>query len=463
MVDANVSETANLLLDKHRLHFIGIGGSGMFPLVQILLEKGFVITGSDNNDSDIVKMERALGIPVVIGQRAENIKDADLIVYTSAVMDDNPELIAAKQSGIPTVERSILLGYITSLYTDCICVCGTHGKTTATSMLTQILLDAGKDPSAVIGGKLKSINAYGRVGGSSILACESCEFANHFRVLSPNIAVLLNIDNDHLDYYGTMQNLKAAFLSFCQKADKVLIYRGDEPNASEVASRVLGIKKISFGASKQNDYYPTNIRHPSGMNTCFTLCHRGEPLAELSLFVPGEHNILNAIAACAAAMEVGVAAHELKKGLANFKGAGRRFEFIGEKDGVTIVDDYAHHPTEIAATLRAAKKLPFRQVWALHQPFTYSRTKLLLNEFASALRTADHVVLTEIMGGREKNTEGVFAQDLADKLDGCRVFATQRQAADYVMAQAKPGDLVITLGCGDIYKAAKMMAFGRYE
>lgn len=456
----NVS--SDLLKDVKKIHFIGIGGSGMFPLVQILYKKGYIITGSDNNESDIVKMERGLGIDVIMDQKAENIKNSDLIVYTSAILNDNSELIAAKQSGIKTIERNDLLGYITSKYSDCICISGTHGKTTTTSILTQILLDADMDISAIIGGKLKSIDGYAKIGNSSILVCEACEYEDHFLKLYPDITVILNIDNDHMDYFKSMENLKRSFKTFCKSTRKTIIYNGDDANTTDV---VLGIdkKRISFGFSSKNDYYPGNINKISGLKTTFSLCKKGKIICEnINLLVPGEHNILNAVAALATAIEVGIPFEKLKYGLENFKGAGRRFEFIGEVDGVTVVDDYGHHPTEIEATLKAAKNCGFEKVWVVHQPFTYSRTKMLMDEFARVLSIADRVILTEIMGSREKNTLNVYSRDLAERIPGCKWFKTQKEAASYVLKNAKPGDLVITLGCGDIYKAAKMMVFDKY-
>ena len=434
----------------------------MFPLVQILHEKGFEITGSDNNESDILKMVRNLGIKVNMNQRAENIKNVDLIIYTSAVFDDNPELVAAKKSKIKTIERNDLLGYLTTLHSDCVCVCGTHGKTTTTSMLTQILLDSDMDPSAVIGGKLKSINSYARLGNSQIMVCEACEYANHFLKLAPDISIVLNIDNDHMEYFKTVENLKNSFGKFLNQTTKTVIYNGDDENVSDVVSAV-DKKRISFGFLPTNDFYPTNISRISGTKTKFSICRRGKIVAkDVEIFVPGRHNILNAVAAAATAFELKAPVEGILKGLFNFRGVGRRFELIGEKNGVTVVDDYAHHPTEICATLKAAKECGFKKVWAVHQPFTYSRTKMLIDEFAKALDVADRVVLTEIMGSREKNTFGVYAKDLAEKIDGCVWFKTQSEAAQYVLENADSGDLVITLGCGDIYKCAKIMVFGKY-
>ncbi|MCI8501162.1 MAG: UDP-N-acetylmuramate--L-alanine ligase [Oscillospiraceae bacterium] len=449
-------EGKNPLEGKKRLHFIGIGGSGMFPIVQILHSQGYLITGSDNNESDILKLVRGLGIPVQLGQRAENIEGAELIVYTSAIMDDNPELVAARESGLPLLERSDVLGYLTSLYDNTVCVCGTHGKTTTTAMLTQILMDSGADPSAVIGGKLHRIGGYGRVGHSGTMVCESCEFSDHFLKLHPDVAVILNIDEDHLDYFKTLENIIRSFRTFAEKAARLLIYNGDDANTRK-AVEGLGKEAVTFGFSEENDYYPANIISLGGTRQSFELFHQKSRIAEIRLNVAGRHNVLDAVAACAAALACGVPAEGLAAPLADFNGAGRRFELLGEVNGVTIVDDYAHHPAELRVTLEAAKKLDFKRVWAVFQPFTYSRTALLFDDFVEVLQIADRVVLSEIMGSREKNTYNIYSKDLCAKMPGSVWFDTFEEIRDYVLENAEPGDLVITLGCGDIYKAAKLM------
>ena len=445
-----------LLENKKHIHFIGIGGSGMFPLAQILHGKGYYLTGSDNNETDTLQMVREMGIPVTLGQRAENIEGADLIVHTAAIMDDNPELIAARASGVPTIERSVLLGEISAWYPAAICVSGTHGKTTTSSMTTQILLDAGLDPTCVIGGKLPAIHGGGRIGKSSAMVCEACEFVDTFLKLHPDIAVILNIDADHLDYFKTMENLIASFHKFASMATRAVIANGDDQNTLK-ALKDLDRRIITFGYASINDYYPANIEHVDGVTISFDLCRDSEILTPIRLHVPGDHNILNAIAACIAAHEVGASWEQCAKGLDAFHGAQRRFEVLGKFGGITVADDYGHHPTEITATLTAAKKLPFKRVWAVHQPFTYSRTAMLLDDFAKALSIADRVVLSEIMGSREKNTWNIYAKDLAEKIPGCVWFPEFPEIADYVVAHAEPGDLIITLGCGDVNKCAHMM------
>lgn len=446
-----------ILKNAKHIHFIGIGGSGIFPLVQILHGQGFRISGSDNNETETLAFERGLGIAVFLGQCAENIVGADLIVYTAAIMSDNPELCAAKASGVPTIERAELLGYLTSLYARCACVCGTHGKTTTTAMLTQLVLGAGLDPTAVIGGKLPIIGGSGRAGKSDVMICEACEFNDHYLQLFPDISIILNVDADHLDYFGSLENIIKSFAKFATLTTKTLIVNGSDENTRKAVAGVTGKEIITFGWDASCDYSPANVKNIGGARSTFDLVCGGRTLTQITLNIPGRHNVLNAVAACAAAIKLGVPIGLLGDLLATFHGAGRRFEVLGTVRGVTIADDYAHHPTELTATLGAAKELPFRTVWAVFQPFTYSRTKLLMDEFAAALSLADHVVMSEIMGSREKNTDGVYTAQLAAKVPGSVWFPAFPEIAAYVMAHAKEGDLVLTLGCGDVYKCAKMM------
>ena len=446
-----------LLRQIKRVHFIGIGGSGMCPLAEILHNEGYALSGSDNNESDTLSRIRALGIPVYMGQRAENIEGAEMIVYTAALLPDNPELVAAKASGIPTFERSKLFGAISRMYPNCIAVCGTHGKTTTTSMLAQILIEAGADPTCVIGGKLPLMGSNGRVGQSDTMVCEACEFVDTFLDLSPDMAIFLNIDEDHLDYFKTVDNLKASFTKFADLTSRTIIYNGDDERTLDALSRAAdGKTRISFGLSDACDYRAVNVRIEHSFAT-FDVAHHGETLGTVQLAVPGAHNVYNALAAITAALENGVTMAQCVAALAHFRGAGRRFEVFGTFRGVTIADDYAHHPKEIEVTLTAAKAMDYKRVIAVFQPFTYSRTAMLLAEFAEALSIADGIVMTQIMGSRERNTYGIYTADLAAKIPGSVWFETFEEVADYVARTAQPGDLVITLGCGDIYKAAKMM------
>lgn len=464
--------TDEILNRVHRVHFIGIGGSGMYPLVQILHAKGYQISGSDNNETETLDAVRKMGIKVYLGQRAENIEGAELIVYTAAIMSDNPELIAANNSGAYVCERAELLGLVTGWYNNAVCVSGTHGKTTTSSMLTQIFMCEGVDLSCVIGGKLPSIGGSGRCGKSDIMVCEACEFEDHFLKLHPDVAVILNVDEDHLEYFKNLDNIKSSFRKFAQSAEKAVVANGDDENTMD---SLKGIEKeiITFGFGRNNDY-SAKITEKKGLCTRFELYVKGEKQGEYEIHVPGDHNVLNALAAIAAARYCKVSYEGIAEGLRTFMGAIRRFEKICEINGVTIVDDYAHHPQEISCTLKAAKSLDFKRVWAVFQPFTFSRTKLLLDDFVTALSIADKAVITNIMGSREKNTYGIYTEDLASKIKGAVWFDTPHDVADQQTSQQKDynfgqvvdylaenvteGDLVITLGCGDVYKVAKRLA-----
>ena len=446
-----------LLKEIKRVHFIGIGGSGMCPLAEILHAQGYEVSGSDVNESETLARVRALGIPVAMPQKAENIEGAEMIVYTAALLPDNPELCAAKASGIPTFERSKLFGAITRIYNNAVCVCGTHGKTTVTAMLTHIFIKTDMDPSAVIGGRLPLTGTNGRVGKTENIICEACEFVDTFLDLSPDVAVILNIDEDHMDYFKTMDNLIASFTKFCNLTTRTLVINASDPEVLKAVENADAKQTVTFGYSKDCDFYPENISYTRGAYAKFDICHKGENICNVQLAVPGEHNVLNTLSAVAAAYVSGVAIKDSAAAVESFGGAGRRFEKIGEFNGITLVDDYAHHPKELEVTLRAAKEMDYKKVWAVHQPFTYTRTSLLMDDFARVLSLADEVVMTEIMGSREVNTLGVYTSQLAEKIPGSVWFNTFDEVAQYVVNHAESGDLVITLGCGDIYKAGKIM------
>lgn len=448
----------SLLKSVKRIHFIGIGGSGMCPIAEILHKEGYILSGSDNNETDTLARIRALGIPVTLGQRAENISGAEMIVYTAAILPDNPELVAAKESGIPTFERSKVLGAITRMYSDCICISGTHGKTTASSMLTQILLEAELDPSAVIGGKLPLTSTNGIVGHSERMVCEACEFCDHFLELSPDVAVILNVDEDHLEYFKNLDNIKRSFSKFASMATKTVIYNGDDENSCDAVRNAdtSGKQLISFGLSPDNDFRAVNIVNHDEYDS-YDLVKNGEALGTVALSVPGEHNVYNSLAVIAAAMSAGATFEQCVKGISDFHGAGRRFEKLAEIDGITIADDYAHHPKELEVTLKTAMNMGYKRVWAVFQPFTYSRTAILFDDFVRVLQIPDRCIMTEIMGSREVNTYDIYTSQLAEKIPGSVWFETFEEVAQYAVDNAESGDLVITLGCGDIYKAAKIM------
>jgi len=447
----------NILKGVKRVHFVGIGGSGMSTLAEILHSRGYIITGSDINESDNVDRMRALGIPVVLKHQEENLGDAELVVYTSAVNVNNPELAKAEKDGIPTIERGKLLGLITREYKNTISVAGTHGKTTTTSMLSQILIMGGFDPTIYIGGRLPLINANGRAGDSDIMVCESCEFQDHYLSMRPAVCVVLNVDADHLDYFGSIENVIESFRRFANLAEKAVIINADDKNTLRMAEGLSGKRVITYGFGEENDWSARNIRLVNGSYGQYDLYHKGEFFASVTLGVPGKHNISNSMAAAAAAHLCGASAEQIMEGLQSFKGAGRRFELLGTFAGVTVADDYAHHPTEIAATLNAAKAMGYQRVWAVFQPFTYSRTARHLDGFVESLSTADQVVLSEIMGSREVNEWGVSAEQITSRIKGAVYLPKFEQIADYVSNNVSAGDLVLTMGGGDIYKCARMI------
>ncbi|MBR2043316.1 MAG: UDP-N-acetylmuramate--L-alanine ligase [Clostridia bacterium] len=441
-----------ILEQVKNIHMIGIGGSGMCPLAQILHDKGYKLTGSDNNESEPLSRVKALGIPVTMGHFADNVKNAQLVVYSAAISKDNPELKEADRLGIPTMERSHLLGALTRYYDNVIGVCGTHGKTSVTSMITQILYLNKMDPTAVIGGKLPLLGSNGRIGKTETMVCEACEFVDTFLQMSPDVAVLLNVDNDHLDYFKTMDNLVLSFHKFVSMASLVFV-NGDDELSLKATDGIKG-KVITFGMKALNDYYAENIT-AGKKGFAFDAVKNGKVLCRIELNIPGKHNVYNGLAAVAVCAEMGVSADGIKSALEQFTGAGRRFEFLGEYGGFMLADDYAHHPTEIKATLTAAKALSFTKVTCIFQPFTFSRTALLKDEFVEALSIADEVVLTPIMGSREVNTYGIASEQIAEKLPNARVIDGFDNIADYIVENAKEGELVLTMGGGDIYKAAR--------
>ncbi|MBQ8550450.1 MAG: UDP-N-acetylmuramate--L-alanine ligase [Clostridia bacterium] len=450
----NLREEDKIIERVKRIHMIGIGGSGMCPLAEILHSQGYILSGSDNNESDPLKRVRALGATVYMGHAAENLGDCELVVYSAAISQENPELCEARRRGIPTMERSHLLGALTRRFDNVIGVCGTHGKTTVTSMITQILYLNNLDPTAVIGGRLPLLGTNGRSGKSENMVCESCEFVDTFLQLSPDVSVLLNIDDDHLDYFKTMDNLVLSFHKFISMSHTAYI-NGDDALAMRAAEGI-DAKVITFGLKNTNDFYADNIT-TGAFGYEFDAYKKGEKLGRVHMRIPGEHNVYNGLAAFAVAYDLGVAPADIDSALSKFTGAGRRFEFLYEADGVTLVDDYAHHPTEIEATLKAAKSLDYSRVIAIFQPFTFSRTALLKDEFIRALSHADKVLLTPIMGSREVNTYGIKSEDIAAGLADCTVLETFSDIANHVAKIKQPGDLLITMGGGDIYKAAYLI------
>lgn len=446
----------DLLNNVKKIHFVGIGGSGMCPMAEILNKEGFEITGSDIYESDTLERIKALHIPVYIGHKKENVLGKDLIVYTAAVKRNNPELLAAQEFNIPAIERSVMLGLVTKRYSKSIAVSGTHGKTSTTAMITQILTTGKADPTAIIGGKLPFIGGNSRVGKSDIIVCEACEYVDTFLQLHPYISVILNIDADHLDYFGSLENIKKSFNKFGNQTSGLIIYNGDDKNSFDTVNDI-NIKKLSFGLNENNDYYAKDITTKSGAKMSFSLMKKGQKLCDIKLNVPGKHNIYNALAAAVVADYLSIDTEFIKKALSEFTGVHRRFEILGNPNDIVVADDFAHHPTEITAILNSAMSMGFNTVWAVFQPHTYSRTAILINDFAKALSIADKVIISEILAVREENTYNIYSKDLGEKVPNSVCIDSFEDITEYIKNNAKPGDLVLTMGGGNVYKCANMI------
>lgn len=450
-----IRETDRLLNGIKKIHMVGIGGSGMCPLAEILKSMGYDVSGSDSIKTEKTDYLESIGIKVFIGQNGKNVEGAELLAFSAAIPNDNPERVRAKELGIPQMERSVLLGAITRKYDNVIGVSGTHGKTTVTSMITQILLLNKMEPTAVIGGKLPISGTSAVIGNSQTLVCESCEFVDSFLEFSPDISVLLNIDNDHLDYFKTMENLSASFRKFVSLS-KTSYVNGDDGLALKTVQN-LETKIITFGMNKTNDYYADNITDGK-FGFKFDVMKGGETLGSVEMHVPGKHNIYNGLVSFAVCYDMGVSPEGIADALYKFSGAGRRFEVYGTFKGITVVDDYAHHPTEIKATLNAAKSLNYNKVIAVFQPYTFSRVALLKDGMADALKIADKVFLTPIVASREKNIYGVSSEDIARQLNDATVISDYDELAKRMIESANDGDIIITMGAGDIYKIAKKIS-----
>lgn len=446
----------NLLNDIRRIHFIGIGGSGMCPLAEILRSEGFEISGSDMNEGETLDKIKSYGIPVFMGHAKENIEGSELVVYSAAIKEDNPERVAAKEQNIPCIERSVMLGIVTRRYKRSIAVSGTHGKTTTTGMLSQLLIGSGFDPSAIIGGKLPFIGGNSYVGKSDIIVCEACEYVDTFLELNPYISIILNIDADHLDYFKNLDNIKKSFHQFATQTTGLLILNGDDKNTMDAVNDV-DIEKITYGFGENCDYRAVNVSADKGVHEQYDLLYKGEKITNVKLIVPGKHNIYNSLAAAATAHFLGATPNEISENLHRFGGVHRRFEILGTPDGITVADDFAHHPTELTATLNAAMNMGFNKVWAVFQPHTFSRTAMLLDDFAEALKIPDVAIISEILPVRETNTYNVYSTDLGAKVPNSVCLDTFEEITDYVCKNAKEGDLILTMGGGNVYMCANMI------
>ncbi len=437
------------------IHFIGIGGISMSGLAAVLLKRGFTVSGSDSRESSLTEWLGGLGASVSFPQRADNITDEiDAVVYTAAIHPDNPEFRAAEEKGVPMLTRAELLGQLMKNYSTSVAVAGTHGKTTTTSMLSHIMMQGGLDPTISVGGILQSIGGNVRLGESGYFLTEACEYTNSFLSLFPTIALILNIDADHLDFFRDLDDIRSSFRRFALQvpADGALVINHSIPHLAQLTDG-LPCRVITYGIG-EGDYQAVNISWDAAGNGSFDLCKDGESLGRFCLCVPGEHNVSNACAALAAGFRLGLPADVMAAGLAGFTGTDRRFQKKGEIGGVTVIDDYAHHPTEIRATLQAAQKLPHGRLWCVFQPHTYTRTRALMDEFADALSLADKVVLADIYAARETDTLGVSSDLLREKLAGLGkeawYFPTFDEIETFLLENCGPGDLLITMGAGDV-------------
>ena len=443
---------AKFLTPGRHVHLVGIGGVSMRPLGLVLKGMGMVVTGSDMNSSVSTDELISQGIPVAIGHRAENVRGADCIIRTAAAHNDNPEIAAARAAGIPVFERAQAWGEIMKTYKNAICISGTHGKTTTTSMMTHILMEANLDPTVMIGGYLPLLHAGHRVGHGDTILLESCEYCDSFLNFFPTLAVVLNVEADHLDYFKDLADVQKSFHKFAELATFGVIANGDDEHTMQAME---GIDYVSFGLGNTNRIHADNMcpdwRH-------FDVVCDGEFYCHLDMGVLGKHNALNALAAAAAAWMMGIPGEAVSHGLESFHGAGRRMEFKGQFRGADVYDDYAHHPDELCATIDSVRaSMPGRRLVLAFQPHTYTRTKALFDDFVMQLRKADQVVLAEIYAARESNTVGVSSADLAAEVPGSVFCETLPEVTAYLRENIREGDVVITMGAGDIFRAGEAL------
>ncbi len=434
-------------------HLVGIGGVSMRPLGLVLRSMGMQISGSDMNASVSTDELISKGIAVSIGHRAENIAGADCVIRTAAAHNDNPEIAAARASGIPIFERAQAWGHIMRAYRHAICVSGTHGKTTTTSMLTHIFMQAQRDPTVMIGGTLPLLGAGHRVGHGDTIILESCEYCNSFLNFFPTTAVVLDIDADHLDFFKDLQDVERSFRRFVDLVPKdgLIVANGDDENTRDA---LAGLEYLRFGFGAGNDVRGENF---SPDYHSFDVICGGALYCHVSLGVIGRHNALNALAACAVAWRFGIAPEACARALESFHGAGRRMEFKGRYHGADVYDDYAHHPGELHALLEAARSMGYQRVICAFQPHTYSRTKALFADFVRELSVVDLAVLTDIYAAREQNMVGVSSRELSEQIPGSVYCPGLPQLTQYLAKIAQPGDLILTVGAGDVYKAGEKL------
>lgn len=445
------------------IHMIGIGGVSMSGIAEILYQWGFHVTGSNNTSSDITNKLETNGIKVIIGHNPENVIGSDIVVYTAAINQDNPELVSAKNLGIPTIERADFLGELTRCYEDTIAISGTHGKTTTTSMVSLCFLEALKDPSIQVGAVLPEICGNYKVGNSEYFIIEACEYVESFLKFSPKAEIILNIDNDHLDYFKNFENIKNSFIKYVKllPEDGLLVLNGDDCNCLSLSSHTKA-KVLTYGISNKNtNFFAVNIMFDDDGFAEFDVYHNNEFYDRIKLSVPGTHNILNSLACISLCNEYGISKSDIKNALSKFKGASRRFEFKGFINGASIYDDYGHHPTEIIATSKALMSKKYNKSWVVFQPHTYSRTQNLLDDFAKALLNFDNIIILDIYAARETNTYGISSKDLVNKINtfnkNAKYIPNFDDCVSYLKSNVKENDIILTLGAGTVTEIGELL------
>ena len=446
------------------IHMIGIGGVSMSGIAAILKNWGFHVTGSDWAKSETTDKLNDLGIKVTIGHNLEDVSNADIVVYSAAIKDDDPEMLEAKKLNVPTIERADFLGELTRCYKDTICISGTHGKTTTTSMISLCFLEALKDPSIQVGAFLKQLNGNYKVGNSEHFIIEACEYVESFLKFSPKAEIILNIDNDHLDYFKTFENIKNAFIKYVKLLpdDGLLILNGDDPNCLEL-SHYTNATTVTYGIKNNNaNFLAKNITFNNDGFAIFDVYHNNEFMDTIKLSVPGMHNVLNSLATIALCTKYEISISDIKIALSKFTGAHRRFEYKGKiNKEASVYDDYGHHPTEIKATYNSLMNKKYNESWVIFQPHTYSRTKNLLDDFAKALISFDHIIVLDIYAAREKNTFGITSKDLVDKIISygkeAKYIPDFDDCVSYIKSNVNKNDIVMTLGAGTVTEIGTML------
>ena len=447
----------------NKIHMVGIGGVSMSGIAEILTNFGFIISGSNNVQSEVTERLRKKGIEIFIGHNAENITDVDIVVYSAAIKLDNVELVTAKQKNIPIIERADFLGELTRCYQNTIAISGTHGKSTTTSMVSLCFLEALKDPTIQVGADIKNINGNYKVGNSEFFIIEACEYVESFLKFSPKAEIILNIDNDHLDYFKTFDNIKNAFIKYVKllPEDGILVVNGDDANSLDL-TKYTHAKSLTYGITNKNtDFFAVNIVFDNNGFPEFDVYGKGTFYGTIKLNVTGMHNVLNALSCIALCDFYGIELKFIQKALLNFTGASRRFEFKGMLNGASIYDDYGHHPTEIIATSKALMNKKYNQSWVVFQPHTYSRTKSLLDDFAKALLNFDNIIILDIYAAREKNIYGITSKDLVDRISSlgknAKYIPDFNECVHFLKDNVKNNDIILTQGAGTVTEIGNML------